>query len=92
MVKGLLLIQFSPATSGAGWPDVIAVPCLGQITQMLAVTAMRAQKVTDRSISFCRFLRHPIRWFASGFSCYRANSASQNENHRLKVPGKGGKE
>ena len=59
MVKGLLLIQFSPARSGAGWPDVIAVPGLGQITQMLAETAMRAQKVTDRNISFLRFL-HPL--------------------------------
>jgi hypothetical protein len=92
MVKGLLLFQFSPARSGAGWSDVIAVPGLGQVTHMQAATAMRAQKVTDRNISFLRLLHRPIGWFSSGFGCSRANSASQNENHRLKVPGKGRKE
>jgi len=50
MVSGLLLIQFSPATSGAALPLVIVAPARGQIAQIDKASKRPNEKATDRLI------------------------------------------
>jgi hypothetical protein len=96
MVKGLLLIQFSPAMSGAGLPMVMAVPCFGDNVETSTANMTRVQKVTERDIwrrctfdsldrsHFCMtttWMIDPRLWLLS------INSPAQNVESWTKVPG-----
>src|SRR6266508_6542774 len=51
MASGLLLIQFSPPTSGATLLTVMAVPCFGHNVQTARASPIKAQKAANRNTS-----------------------------------------
>lgn len=50
MLRGLLLIQFSPASSGAGVPLVSAVPARGQAAQSAKARTRAVEKAARRTM------------------------------------------
>jgi hypothetical protein len=56
MESGLLLIQFSPETSGAFFPKVIAAPVRGHHIYAATTSEIASQNANDRTIAFLSFV------------------------------------